>query len=439
MPSKTIQVDYLTRVEGEGALYVRVEDGRLTDAQFRIFEPPRFFEAFLRGRRFDEAPDITSRICGICPIAYQMSACNAMENLAGVTVGGALRDLRRLIYCGEWIESHALHIFMLHLPDFLGYPDAINMARDYPQFVRKGLALKKAGNDLMTVIGGREIHPVNLRIGGFHRLPTRRELEALRPALEEARETALETIQLTGGLTFPDLEQPYEFVAMRHPDEYAIHEGRVVSSLGLDIDVAEFNDHFEERHVERSNALHSVRKNGRYAPNQMGGAYCVGPLARYSLNFAQLPGSVQEAALAAGLDPVCTNPFRSIVVRSVEMLFACEEALRLIDCYLPGPIAAVPVQPPAGVGHGCTEAPRGICYHRYELDANGLIVDAQISPPTAQNQMTMEADLRALVSERLDLPEETLRHQCEQAVRNYDPCISCATHFLRLEIERVGG
>src|SRR5690606_19537216 len=305
-----------------------------------IFEPPRFFEAFLQGRKFTEAPDITARICGICPIAYQMSSVHAMERALGVRVEGQLRALRRLIYCGEWIESHALHVYMLHAPDFLGYPDAITLAKDFPEVVKDALRLKKIGNDLMTLLGGREIHPINVRVGGFYRVPTRRELLTMVDDLQWAREAALAMVRFTAGLSFPDFEKDYEFVALRHPDEYPFNEGRLVSNRGLDIDISEYDAHFAEEHVEHSTALHSVIR-GR-------GAYLVGPLARYALNFDRLPPLVQEAAREAGLGPVVNNPFKSIIVRSLETLYACDEALRIIDAYEMPAQAYIDVTPRAG-------------------------------------------------------------------------------------------
>ena len=426
--TRTIKVDYLARVEGEGAMYVRVRGGQVTDVQLRIFEPPRFFEGFLRGRRFSEAPDITARICGICPVAYQMSAVQAMEDVCAVPVDPQVRALRRLLYCGEWIESHALHIYLLHAPDFLGYESAVHLAKDHPAIVERGLRLKKAGNDLMTLLGGRAVHPVNVRVGGFYRVPTRRELAPVTEQLKWARDAALETARWTGTLEFPHYEQDYEFVALSHPDEYAITEGRLVSNQGLDIAVREYDAHFVEEHIPYSNALHSSLKDR--------GAYLVGPLARYNLNFDRLSPLAREAARAAGLGPTCRNPFQSIVVRSVEILYACDEALRLIAQYVPPERPSVEVVPRAGTGYGCTEAPRGILYHRYTIDDAGFITDAKIVPPTAQNQKAIEADLRAFVDPRIDLPQETLTWQCEQAIRNYDPCISCATHFLALRVDR---
>lgn len=430
MPTKTIKVDYLARVEGEGALYVKLKDKTVTDVKLKIFEPPRFFEAFLRGRNFTEAPDITARICGICPVAYQMSAVHAMEDALGVKVEGQLRALRRLLYCGEWIESHVLHIYMLHAPDFLGYQDAIQMAKDHPSIVQRGLQLKKAGNEIVTLVGGREIHPINVRVGGFYKLPAKKELAALAEKLKWARDAALETVRWTAKLDFPAFERDYEFVALRHHNEYPFNEGRLVSNRDLDIAIAEYEQHFMEEHVAHSNALHSVRKNR--------GAYFVGPMARYNLNFDKLTPLAQQAAAEAGLGKTCRNPFQSIIVRGVETLYACEEALRLIAEYEPPAAPFVTVQPRGEnvTGSGCTEAPRGILYHRYRLDANGLILDAKIVPPTSQNQKTIEDDLRQFVTERARLPQDKLTWQCEQAIRNYDPCISCATHFLKLEIER---
>lgn len=459
--TRTINVGYLARVEGEGGLHVRIKNGRVTGVRLEIFEPPRFFEALLRGRHFSEAPDITARICGICPVAYQMSAVHAMENAYGVEVGGQLRALRRLLYCGEWMESHALHVFMLHAPDFLGYPDAMKMAADYPDIVTKGLKLKKIGNEIMSIVGGREIHPINVRVGGFYRVPQIRELMQLQEKLVWARQAALETVRWTATLDFPEMERDYEFVALRHEDEYAMNEGRLVSSKGLDIPVSEYEQHFREIHVAHSNALQATLD---------GHAYFVGPMARYNLNYDRLSGIAREAAREAGLGPTCYNPFKSIVIRSVELLHICDEALRIIDEYTVPDQPAIDVETagpqtgdtgkaPGGqhqpafvrdstkyteqhrvgaarTGYSCTEAPRGILYHRYDLDSDGLILDAKIVPPTSQNQRTIEEDLRVFVSERLDLPTEQLKAQCEQAVRNYDPCISCATHFLTLDIQK---
>ena len=428
MKTRTIQVSYLARVEGEGGLYVKVRDDRVVDVKLKIFEPPRFFEAFLRGRNFAEVPDITARICGICPIAYQMSAVHAIENAFGIRVNGQLRALRRLMYCGEWIESHTLHVYLLHAPDFLGYQDAIAMAKDHASIVQRGLQLKKVGNELVTLLGGREIHPINVRVGGFYRVPSRQELEGLAERLKRARDAALETVRWASTLPFPDFEQDYLFVALRHPHEYPLNEGRIVSNRGLDIGVGEYEDNFLEEHVEHSNALHSVLKHQ--------GPYFVGPMARYNLNFDQLSPVAQAAARDVGLTAVCRNPFQSIIIRSIEILYACDEALRIIAQYEPPERAAIPTPVKPAAGCACTEAPRGILYHRYRISDRGAVLDAKIVPPTSQNQRVIEQDLSQFVSRFLTLPEPELEWRCEQAVRNYDPCISCATHFLKLQLDR---
>ena len=429
MPTnRTIDVDALTRVEGEGALNLKIKGRKVTDVKLRIYEPPRFFEAFLRGRHFTEAPDITARICGICPIAYQMSAVHAMENACDVQVTGSLRELRRLIYCGEWIESHALHIYMLHAPDFLGYDNVLQIAQDNPKIVQKGLQLKRIGNELVTLLGGREIHPINVRVGGFYKVPTRQELAPIEDRLKWARKAAEETTRWVAGFKFPDFEQDYTYVALSHPDEYPFNEGRLISSSGLNISINDYEDNFIEEHVAHSNALHSHMKNGR--------TYVTGPMARINLNFDRLSSSARKAAKQAGLKIPCRNPFKSIIARSVETLHACDEALRIIKEYTPPPEPAVQVLPHAGTGYGCTEAPRGILYHRYTISNEGNILDAKIVPPTSQNQGRIEEDLKHFVEENLGLSPKKLTWQCEQLIRNYDPCISCAAHYLKLNIER---
>ena len=426
--TRTIKVDYLARVEGEGGLHIRIKDNEVKDVKLKIFEPPRFFEAFLEGRRFTEAPDITARICGICPVAYQMSSVHAMEKALGVKVEGQLRALRRLLYCGEWIESHVLHAFMLHAPDFLGYQDSIQMAADHPEQVKMGLEIKKIGNALMTAVGGREIHPVNVRVGGFYRAPELSELAPFVERLEWARNASMEAVRWLSTLKYPEFEVDYEFVSMSHPDEYPFCEGRLKSNKGLDIAIEDFEEHFEEEHVKHSTSLHCHLKER--------GNYMVGPLARFNVEYEKLPEIAKEAARIAGLEPTCKNPFKSLLVRMVETVFACDEAVRIIADYQKPEQSFIEVTPKKSRGFGCSEAPRGICYHRYTMDDEGLITSARIVPPTSQNQGTIEDDLRKLIPQRLDLSEDELTWQCEQAVRNYDPCISCSCHFLKLHIER---
>jgi len=431
MTEKTIAVDYLARVEGEGALKVRIHDNKVEEVQLKIFEPPRFFEAFLRGRSYLEAPDITARICGICPVAYQMSSTHAMERALGMKVGGQIRALRRLLYCGEWIESHPLHIYLLHAPDFLGYEDAIRMAKDYPDAVKNGLALKKVGNALMTLLGGREIHPINVRVGGFYRAPTVGELKEFRPQLETALKIAEETVRFAAGLDFPAVEEDYEFVSLRHEHEYPFNEGDLVSNKGLHVPQDHWEEVFEEVHMPYANALQSIRKG-------TGASYHVGPLARYANNRDHLTGRADAMARAVGLENVVRNPYKSIIVRAVETVYAVEEALRIIDAYerpQPSWIEPPPVTQTV-TGGAVTEAPRGILYHRYRVGPGGLIEDARIVAPTSQNQKRIEDDLRHLVERSMSLDEAALTDACERAVRNYDPCISCATHFLKLDLER---
>ena len=427
--ARTLRVDALARVEGEGAMTVRVVDGRVETVQLDIFEPPRFFEGFLRGRSHLEPPDITARICGICPVAYQVSACNALEDALGIEVEEGVHDLRRLLYCGEWIQSHALHVYLLHAPDFLGYESAVHMAADHTATVQRGLNLKKVGNDLMEAVGGRAVHPINVRLGGFYRAPTREELLAHREALERALDDALATVRWVGQFPFPDMHQDHPFVALHRPDRYAIEDGRLISSTGLDLSPDEWPLHFAEHQVEHSTALHAHMDGDR--------RYLVGPQARYTLNHAQLSDLAREAAQEAGLGPECRNPFQSIIVRAVELVEACHEALAILDRYEPPEKPFRDAEPRAASGHGWSEAPRGLLYHRYDLNDDGTIRACTIVPPTSQNQDAVEDDLRTFAQAHLDLDDEALQWQCEQAIRNYDPCISCSTHFLTIRREGI--
>ncbi|MCD0485958.1 nickel-dependent hydrogenase large subunit [Streptacidiphilus sp. ASG 303] len=451
--SRVLHVGSLARVEGEGALHLAVDGGAVTAARLRIYEPPRFFEAFLRGRGHTEPPDITARVCGICPVAYQLSACAAVEDACGVTVDGSLAELRRLLYCGEWIESQTLHVHLLHAPDFLGRAGAVELARTHRAEVERGLRLKQAGNALVEVLGGRAIHPVNVRLGGFHRTPHPRELAPVRERLRRALDDAWGALRWVAGFDFPDAHADEDLLALAEPGRYAIAGGvpTVVPGTGAGgggagggradvrtFPVREFAAHVAEEQVPYSTALQS-RLDGR--------RHLTGSLARYAVSGALLSPLALEAAREAGLgDPregaVCRNPFRSILVRSVEVLYAVEEALRIIDAYEPPPRPYVEVPPRAGTGHGATEAPRGLLYHRYTLDADGTVAEASLVPPTAQNQGAIEEHLRRVAQSRLDAagPEGAddaeLTAWCERAVRNHDPCISCSAHFLDLAVDR---
>ncbi len=423
--SRELTVSGLARVEGEGALRITVHDGQVTRAELNIYEPPRFFEAFLRGRSYTEPPDLTARICGICPVAYQTSACNAIEQACGAELTEPLAELRRLLYCGEWISSHALHIYLLHAPDFLGYPDAISLARDHRDIVERGLELKKTGNAILELVGGRAIHPVNVRVGGFYRAPAPAELRPLAERLRRALDLALDTVRWAATFEFPDLELEHDLLAARDAGRYPLERGSLATTSGLSFPAREFPGHVTEEQVPHSTALHATLDGHRYL---------TGPLARYSLNSAALSPAAREAAAGAGLGAQCRNPFRSILVRGVEIVYAAEEALRIIGAYERPGRPSVEVTPRAGTGHGVSEAPRGLLYHRYELDGDGLIRAATIVPPTSQNLAVIEDNLRELAGANLGRDDASLTALCEQAIRNHDPCISCAAHFLSLTI-----
>ena len=426
--TRVLRTDYLARVEGEGAMYVRIDGREVSDVKLRIYEPPRFFEALLRGRAFTEVPDITARICGICPIAYQISSVRAMEDACGVAIdSGPLRELRRLIYCGEWIESHSLHVFMLAAPDFLGCESAITLAQKDRAAVERGLRLRKAGNTIITLLGGRSVHPVSVCIGGFTRAPRRAELAGLRADLERVREDARDAVRWVSSFDLHDRDLDIEFVSLRQPGEYPMNEGRLVSSKGIDSAQDEFPDVFAEHQVPYSNALHATVR-GR-------GPYLLGPLARVNLNFDELGPAVTEVARETRVAWPSRNPSVSIVARTLEIFYAVEEAIRIIDTYEEPAAPAATWAPRAGVGRAVTEAPRGSLYHAYETDERGMIRSAHIVPPTAQNQAQIEDDLRLLAPHLLSRSNDEARRSCESAIRDYDPCISCSTHFLTLEIE----
>ena len=424
-----INVPALARVEGEGALEVLIEAGRIVDLKLRIYEPPRLFEKLLEGREYAEVPDLVARICGICPVAYQMSAVHAVESILGVDPGPWVRAMRRVFYCGEWLESHSLHIHLLAAPDFLGFNSVTEMAKVYPDEVRRGLRLQALGNELIKLFGARSVHPIGAKVGGFHHAPAVEDVKSLCARLRGALPDAAELVRWTAGLKLPDERQGFTSVALRHPVEYPMNEGRIVSDRGLDIDIAGFESHFKEHQVPHSTALHCLL-NGR--------PYMVGPLARVNLNHDRFPDAVRALMGETGIQWPSANMFHSIVARAVEVYYSLGEALRILEDYeVPESPAAAAAQPKAGIGYGSTEAPRGLLWHRYELNGSGRIAAARIVPPTSQNQARIEENLRtALLTLGLEQEEDKLRFHCEQVIRNYDPCISCATHFLDLRLQR---
>ncbi|MEW8230077.1 MAG: nickel-dependent hydrogenase large subunit [Candidatus Thiodiazotropha endolucinida] len=423
-----IHVPVLTRVEGEGALKIDVVDGAIQNLALHIYEPPRLFEKFVEDYECNQVIDMVARICGICPVAYQMSAVQAFESLFGFQTPDWVRDMRRAMYCGEWLQSHALHIHLLSAPDFLGFDSAIAMAADYPDAVRRGLELQSLGNDLIALFGGRSVHPVGVRVGGFYRAPRQDEVAALLQRLEAALPAAEALVGWTAGLEFPDDEQAFTSVAMSHPDEYAINQGNLISGQGLETEITFYESYFQEHQSPHSTALHSTLDER---------PYLVGPLARLNLNFHQLPKPVRKIMDGCGIPFPSHNMFHSIVARAIELHLAVYEAIRLLQNYHLPDEPYIPLKPREGNAFGCTEAPRGILWHRYDVDDRGMVRHARIVPPTSQNQGRIEEDIR-LSLERfgLDNPDDALRLRAEQVIRNYDPCISCATHFLRLDVHR---
>lgn len=428
--SRSIKVEALTRVEGEGGLHIRLNGDVIEDVQLSIYEPPRFFEGFLRGRPLEEVPDITARICGICPVAYQMTTVHALEEALGVSISPEIRRLRRLLYCGEWIESHGLHMHLLQAPDFFNAASGIELASRFPNEVNRGLQLKKQGNLLLEVLGGRAIHPVNVAVGGFYRAPKKEELQNLIPAFEWGLEAAIAATRWVATFIFPEFERPYEMVALSHPDEYPMNEGRIASTSGLSIPVTAYEHQFAEHQVAHSTALQSRQTSDE-------SSYYVGPLARVNLNRDRLCETARRLADEIGFETPCLNPFKAIIARGLEVIHAFDEALSILRDYRPFKPPRMAYVHRNGAGCAATEAPRGLLYHRFEVNDEGKIVLAKIVPPTSQNQRQIELDLIDWLPRVLNSDDQKTADECERLIRSYDPCISCSTHFLKLTVDRA--
>jgi len=422
---KKVEVCYIARVEGQGTINVEVTSSGNTSAQFAVFEPIRLFEAFLVGRKYHEAHELASRICGICPIAHQITALRAVENALKVEVTPQTKALRRLLALSGWIQSHALSLYFLTAPDYLGFDGAISMASKYGDAVKQGLRLKKLGNDLSETVGGRAVHPISAVVGGFTKAPVKEELTEIRERLKNEKDDIWRTVDLFSGFDYPEIGRKTELVAISSDNEYAVNEGRLRSIGGIDSPEHDYRVHVKEKEVGYSNTKSSLIKDNDFL---------VGPIARVSLNHQKLTPDAMKAAKRLGLDLPCHDPFANIKARVVELVYSLNESMRIIDM-LRLDFSEQPIRVEVGTpceGAALTEAPRGLLYHWYKLDRSGVVQQADIVPPTAHNSTSIEASLRALAP-RLLKEGQDLTFGCEKLVRAYDPCISCSVHVTRVD------
>ena len=424
--AKTIKVDYLARVEGEGALNITVSGGEIKRLQLKIFEPPRFFQSLLLGRKYDEVPDLVARICGICPASHILASIQALEQALDITPSEETLRLRKLLALSQWIQSHALHTYMLALPDYFGYASVLEMLPEYKSVVEQALRLKRLGNDITAAVGGREVHPVTAIVGGFTEVPDKETVKDLLKRLRAARQDALDMVELTAAMKIPAFNRDCEFVALGCANEYAVIDGILKSSRGMEVNKEAYRDQIQEIQQPHSTALHSSIK-GR-------GSFAVGPLARVNLNWERLAKEAKSAAENNGISFPSYNPFASIRARALEMVHSIQSSIEILES-LKLKAEQIPIKLKAGTGVGVKEAPRGLLYHCYRLDSEGYVEEADIVSPTAHNVFNIENDLKEFVPGVLSLPDDEMTLKCEMLVRAYDPCISCSAHFLKLNIK----
>ncbi len=427
-----LAVHHLTRIEGHAHLAVDVDRGEVVACRLEIVESPRFFEAILLGRHHRDVAPLVSRICGVCSNSHTLVSLAATEAALGVTVSDQTRDLRRLLACGEILQSHLLHLFFMAAPDYLGLDSIFPLDRRRRDLLTRALRMKKVGNDLCRVVGGRPVHPVTPRVGGFSSVPEPVDLHGLRRRLVDMLPDLEATVDLVGGFCFPRFDRATEYLSLGGDDGYPLMGDQIVSSAGQDTPVGAYRDLVEEYLVEHSNAKFARTPRGSYR---------VGPLARTTNAFGALTPMAARVADALGLGPGATNPYQSVVARLVETVHWVEEAILLVDRLLIRGVAPEPPVEASGPGRAAAaiEAPRGLLIHRYEYDDRGRVVAADCVIPTAQNLASMEADLRALVPGLLGLDRPELTRRLEMLVRAYDPCVSCSTHLLSVSFEGGGG
>jgi len=420
MAEKIIKVDYIARVEGQGAININInKNGKIENLQFKIFEPPRFFESFLIGRKYDEVMELASRICGICPVAHQITALRAIENALGIDPSDQTKDLRKLMAISAHIQSNVLSMYFLSLPDLMGYESAITISKDHMDIVKRALELKKLGNDITEIIGGRSVHPVTMLVDGFSSLPSKNKLQNIKKRLVNAKKDAYSTVDLFSNIKIPDFVRKCEHVAISDPKHYAINIGRLKSSEGLDIDEMDYRKHVYEKQKPYSTALHSYLKDR--------GSFMVGPLPRINLNFDQLSSDAKYAVKNCCVKFPNYNPFVSHLARAIELVHDIDESIEIID-RLKYKEEQRSIACKSGFGAAITEAPRGILYHSYQLDNNGIVKKVDIVPPTSHNAYNIERDISEFVQTIINLPLDEITLKCEMLIRAYDPCISCSAH-----------
>mgnify|MGYP005834604545 CR=1 FL=1 len=427
MKDVKINVHDITRVEGHGNIVLDVQAGEIKELKLEISESPRFYEAFLLGRKWYEAAHITCRICGICSIGHTSASLQAMENALGVEISEQTLLLRKLAFVGETLQSHYLHAFYLVAPDLLGVPSVLPLVKTHPDVVKMALRLKRLANDICCTVAGRHIHPCAMKVKAFPKVPKAEDLLALKQRLLDTVPDLHSTVALLQTLQLPAFEREMEFVALHHPDEYALYRGAVIrSTVNGDTAIPDYKQQVRETVVPHSHAKHV---------NSATGPYMVGALARFNINYDQLRPESKEVAAALGLQPVCYNPYMNTIAQVVECVECTLDGVEFIDRLVDGGLhdEDMTVEVKAGRGVGAADVPRGTLFHEYAVDDEGTIVDCNLIIPTGQNLSNIEQDMHALVPQIMDKSEDDIALHLEMLVRAYDPCISCATHLLKVE------
>jgi len=427
MSTLNVNVHHVTRVEGHGNIVVDAQNGDIKDCRFEVVEAPRFFESFVRGRPYYELSHITSRICGICSVGHATSSLLATESALGVEMTEQGELFRKLNFHGEIIDSHVLHTYYLVAPDFFGVGSVFPLVDTHREVVERALKIKKLSGDLCAMIGGRHTHPCALTVGGFTFTPTEDELLAMRERLVDARADMDASVEIFGSLDWPDFERETEYISLTKEDEYAFVDGIIKSSDGFEYPVEEYKKVTNEEMVPFSTAKWTSHNRE---------SYMVGALARFNNNFDQLHPKAKDAAAQLGMEPMVTNPFLNSAAQVVEMVHCVEDGIDVIDQLLERGVE--PEDPPvvdvkAGEGVGSCDVPRGILFHHYTYDDEGLCADANCIIPTNQNMANLNHDMQKLTPQIIDRPQEEVRLMLEMLVRAYDPCISCSAHFLTVE------
>jgi len=429
MSQRTIALDELTKVEGHAKLRVEMDGRTVRKAELEVFEPSRYFESMVLGKSFDIVPSVSQRICGICSVVHTVTSIKAIEDAMDITPSRQTEDLRRLMLYASTIHSHTAHLFFFAAPDYLGFQDVMEMARKRKDMVRLAIELQRISSGIVKTIGGRSLHPVNPRVGFFNSVPSAEKIQDMVKDFRQLKSLSAKAVNIFSSFRYPKLENRTDYLSLSQNGGYELYDGGITAFEKLKFSPSDYMKYIEEEVVYRSTA-----KYARFG----GKPYMVGAISRMNNNDKNLSPSAKELLKKSKIKIPCFSPFMNNMAQSIEMVHFSDMAIGTLEKYESGGMKAErpKIKPKSGEGVAACEAPRGTLYHHYKFDKDGKATFANIITPTCQNIRNMESDMQVLVPSIITDSDGKIKRTLEMLIRAYDPCFSCSTHFLDLQLRR---